>query len=153
MSFLSALTTPSLFNLEGANEMKTLFLFLGVIVILLLCTPVLAKECIIIVTDSMTDYQHELAHCNGWVHDPHDIPRSPPDAFVYAFDGQLTIIMAEGSSGMIIGMFTQKGTEFRYSEELAHRLCIRMLSEHNYSIPSDMVRGERRIGGCAIVPD
>jgi hypothetical protein len=57
--------------------------------VLLSCSP--NKSCTIISNGEKWVYEHELAHCAGWKHEPF-AAADPPKRYRHAFTGQVTLI-------------------------------------------------------------
>src|SRR5262245_48588357 len=91
---------------------------------LTLSTQVFAEtSCWIVTTEDKRIFDHELAHCNGWVHDPW-IYLPPPPEYVHPYtDGPLKVIMAEGDTGWWLREDVQKDAKWEYSVKDTNRIC------------------------------
>lgn len=103
--------------------------------------------CTIVIDGAISTFEHELAHCNGWHHEPDENP-DPPLDLVHPFDGRLVVI----STGLIDDIairFIQYDAEIRGSDKTAAELCGTLWRERR--IDFSVFAGKMdRLVGCSV---
>lgn len=87
------------------------------------------QTCTIVTDGSPEVYWHEVAHCNGWWHEPFAPDLDPPEFYVFPYEGKLIHLMPEG-------------------EETVASICQRLWKERGI-VATAMKKGVR-LTGCAV---
>ena len=113
-----------------------------------LAAPSCAPEttCTIVFDGQSTrTFQHEVAHCNGWVH-PLDRPDPPtPRQFVHDYPGPMTLLIC----GRRNRVKAQSGAAVVFDSCSVSKRCIAMMTERGMNLSGLYNPG--RIAGCSFL--
>ena len=93
------------------------------------------QVCTIVTNGTIEIYEHELAHCNGWKHEPFSRVIEPPAEYVHPYAGTLTIIMSGHDDWLtrtdptLIGV----GYAIKVTSRPVAQLCAKLWREHGIS--------------------
>lgn len=88
-------------------------------------------DCTIISNGILSNYMHELAHCNGWNHPPFEQGVQPPMEYVYKYPGALRVIVSPDEQwGMEFLYFMQENANLTFDYRPVWRLCKAMFDRN-----------------------
>jgi hypothetical protein len=99
-------------------------------------------------------YRHELAHCNGWKHQPFDTTAVPPASVIYPYEeGRLTVYVITPDTGAMMSTisYAQYDAEIipMYDGETIVSLCQQLWEERNISVPATAEQWNQ-LAGCSV---
>jgi hypothetical protein len=115
-------------------------------------TPVHADTCLIVTNQERENYWHELAHCNGWHHDPNVYDLEGPLEFVHPYDGKLVIYLTRADpfyASHVVEDTAQPGSEIIQTDKSAKQLCNKMWQARRISTAGLPIGGS--LYGCAMI--
>jgi len=120
----------------------------------LLLSTVAGQACEIVTDGTLRVYRHELAHCNGWVHEPFALDLMPPAKLIHEYDGRLTVYLTghDYEAQMATMSYAQYDAEFiPMWDETVVSLCQMLWQENDITVEATDTQWDQ-LTGCAI-PD
>lgn len=122
---------------------------IGAAIALSICAPAWGQTCTIVTNGDLDIYDHELAHCNGWWHEPYQPDVQPPLEFVYDYPGKLNVILGASfwRDPVATLLHAQEGAKVVTSRQRVPEICKRLWRERSVSF--NAAKAER-IVGCSV---
>ena len=130
----------------------------SLLLLLLLTSPALSDECYIVVDSQLATYLHEVAHCNGWRHEPFTnggfFGGLPPIEYSHPFAGKLfvTVTDTDDIDILMIKAHAQSNAMVAGSNDNAATLCVELWHRYHVTVP-DNTAGINSLIGCSVTLD
>jgi hypothetical protein len=119
--------------------------------LLLACGPAWGQTCTIVTNGAVSIYEHEIAHCNGWKHEPF-VQAVVPRRFVFPYVGRLTIHMVgtDYQGQMDTMLLAPVGTRYIYHENVTVWSICQQLWLDGGMVVSEKQLNNGRLVGCSV---
>jgi len=107
-------------------------------------------QCIVVTNGDPAVLRHEIAHCNGWRHQPFASVLVPPPQYDHAYAGEVHIIVSLTSMSLLTSMFVRQDPSASYDLRSVEEICSDLWLERGQDIGTAEQRG--RLAGCQVWP-
>jgi hypothetical protein len=118
--------------------------------LLYMSTPAWGQTCTIVTDGTIAIYEHEIAHCNGWWHEPFAPNLVPPREYVHPYDGLLTVYLTGHNYGEHMAIMSLAPMDTKYIfrwDETVETICRQLWQERGIAASKKF---EGRLSGCAV---